>query len=179
MRQVLFLVCVLFARAAHAASSTWLLEETRHMHPITGTFTDRDYGFSVEAPAAASEYVTDGGDGNNGVIIVLGEHRTIVVYPVYTGFVEGDDTPCGSQQLPWRKTSTSLTGIGRIGRQVACVVTQTEGDVIRRIMQVAGDDRGTGIMYSLVVTTNRPHSRTDLIAFKEVADTFRRVTIYP
>ncbi len=169
----------LLAGPGHAAPSPWLREQTGNMHRTVGPFVSTDYGFSIRPPPGATEYVTNGGDGNHGPTLILGEGREIVVYPEYTGFVAGDAEPCRRGQFPWERQATRVAIVGHLGGGRACIATFVRGRAIRRVMQTTGDDRGTGIMYTLLLTTTARWSRDDLISFRRVADSFRRVPIDP
>jgi hypothetical protein len=81
MTRLALLLGSLLISPACAASSTWLASETTGMHKITGPFVQKDFGFSVEAPAFIPEYVANGGDANHGVLMILGDQRAIDVYP--------------------------------------------------------------------------------------------------
>jgi hypothetical protein len=179
MRQALIIAGVLLAGPVHAAPSPWLQEQTENMHRVAGPFLSTDYGFSIEAPPEVTEYVTNGGDANHGPILILGEERKITVYPEYTGFNAEDAKPCRRNQFPWEPGSTKAESVGSLNGRRACVVTFTQGSAIWRVMQTAGTDRGTGIMYTLLLTTTAQWSRDDFLSFQRVADSFRRVPITP
>jgi hypothetical protein len=149
MRQALIIAGVLLAGPVDAAPSLWLQEQTGNMHRIAGPFVSADYGFSIQAPPEATEYVTNGGDANHGPILILGEGRKIAVYPEYTGFIAGDAQPCKRNQFPWEPGSKKVTAVGSLNGRHACIVTFTQGSAIWRVMQTTGTDRGTGIMYTL------------------------------
>jgi hypothetical protein len=179
MIRLLIIATILLAGPALAAPSTWLQEQTRNMHPIAGPFVSNDYGFSIKPPPGATEYVTDGGDANHGPLIILGDGRDIVVYPEYTGFVPGDATPCQPSQFPWKAVGTTTMGTGELNGHKACMVTFMHGQDVWRMMQTTGNDRGTGIMYTLLLSTTPRWMNADFLSFQRVADSFRRVPIFP
>ncbi len=158
-------------------ASAWLQDQTGNMHRTTGRFVNDDYGFSVEPPPGAAEYVTNGGDANHGPTFILGERRMIVVYPEYVDSDDDDDKPCRRDQFPWEPSSARVAAASRIGEQTACVVTFTRREMVWRAMQTLGNDRGTGIMYTLLLTTTRRWSRADFQSLQRVADSFGRVPI--
>ena len=153
------------------------------MHQTVGPFVSTDYGFSIKAPPEANEYVTNGGDANHGTILILGEGRKITVYPEYTGFTPGDAKPRGRNQFPWEPVSTRVTAVGDLNGHSACIVTFTQGSAIWRVMQTTGSDRGTGIMYTLLLTTTVQTSNgpttDDFLSLRRVADSFRRIPVTP
>jgi hypothetical protein len=78
VRRALIISGTLLAGPAHAAPSAWLQEQTRHMHRIAGPFVSTDFGFSVEPPPEASEYVSNGGDADHGPVLILGDGRAMI-----------------------------------------------------------------------------------------------------
>ena len=158
---------------------TWRQQQTLNMRRAVGRFTNVDYGFSIELPPDAASYVTNGGDANHGVRLILGDFRTIDVYPQYTGIIPGDDLPCRRHQFPWQDTSNPSVQHTSIGHLLGCIATFQEGDRIWRIVQAVGNDRGTGILYSLLLTTNRQSLDSDVRVFNRVSESFRRVPIQP
>jgi hypothetical protein len=179
MNRALLLISTLLTTPLHAAPSAWLKSETAGMHKITGPFVQTDYGFSVESPPDASEYVTNGGDANHGVRMILGERRKIDVYPEYTDGEWGNTEPCRRNQFPWEKTSSRAAGTVLLGTQTACLVTFTGRNTAWSVVQATGRDRGQGIMYTLLLTTTRQALQTDLASLHQVASTFKRIPIYP
>jgi hypothetical protein len=179
MRQALIIAGVLLAGPVHAAPSTWLQEQTGNMHRIAGPFVSTDYGFSIKVPPEATEYVTNGGDANHGPVLILGEGRKITVYPEYTGFTPGDAKPCRRDQFPWEPVSTRVTAVGYLNGHRACIVTFTQGSAIWRVMQTTRSDRGTGVMYTLLLTTTAQWSRDDFLSLRRVADSFKRIPVTP
>lgn len=170
---------ILFALPLHAAPSTWRQQQTANMHEITGPFVQEDYGFSVEAPPRTSGYVTNGGDANHGLLIILGEHRKIVVYPEYTFPDSGSVKPCHRGQFPWEGNSKRTTGTILLGDRKACLETFTSQGGIWSVTQATSDDQGQGIMYTLLLSTTREFFHADLASLRSVAATFKRVPINP
>ena len=179
LKYVLMLTYSLAAGPAHAASSSWLQDQTLNMHQIQGPFMSTDFGFSVSAPPDVAEYVTNGGDANHGPTLILGDKRKIVVYPAYTGLTFGDDKPCRPNQFPWEPGSKKSSSIGKIGHRNASVMTFIQGSTVWRIAQTTGHDRGTSIMYTVLLTTTRRWSRVGVSAFMRVADTVKSNTLTP
>lgn len=179
LRVALFAPVVLSAPSLARSSLPWLQEQTLNMHRIIGRFTNNDYGFSAKAPPEVAAYVTNGGDANHGLRLILGEFRSIDIYPEYTGFVPGDDKPCRRDQFPWETTSRRSAGTGLLEGHLACVVTFTDGDHVWRVMQTTGSDRGTEIMYTLLLATTRRWLSADNKSFDSVVESFKRVLINP
>jgi len=179
MNRATLVIAILLTTPLHAAPSAWLKSETAGMHEITGPFVQEDYGFSVESPTNASEYVTNGGDANHGVRMILGEHREIDVYPEYTDAEWGNTEPCKRNQFPWERTSSREAGTILLGIQTACLVTFTGNNAAWSVIQATGQDRGQGIMYTLVLTTTREALQTDMVSLRQVASTFKTIPIYP
>lgn len=179
LKRVLMLTYSLAAGPAHAASSSWLQDQTLNMHQIQGSFMSTDFGFSVSAPPDVAEYVTNGGDANHGPTLILGDKRKIVVYPAYTGLTSGDDKPCRPNQFPWESGSKRTSSIGKVGHRNACVVTFIQGKTVWRIAQTTGHDRGTTIMYTVLLITTRQCRFVDFRSFRRVADSFKRIPVSP
>ncbi len=165
--------------AAQAAPSAWMQERTRNFHRDDRRFDSIDYGFSVVPPPAAAQYVTNGGDANHGPIMILGEHRDIVVYPDYMNSDLGNTRPCANRYMPGEETGPRSVGTTRLGREHACLVTFTHGDTVSRFIQATGRDRAADVIYTFLLTTTRRWARKDFASFQSVADSFRRVPIYP
>lgn len=179
MREALIIAGILLAGPVHAAPSPWLQEQTKNMHRIDGSFVSTDYGFSVHAPPETTQYVTNGGDANHGLMLILGEGREITIYPEYVDLNPGDAKPCRENQFPWEAVSTRVTAVGHLGGRRACIVTFTRGNTIRRLTQTKGTDRGAGIMYTLLLTTTAQWSRDDFLLFRRVTDSFKRTSVTP
>lgn len=175
----LLIVLILGQRAAAQARSGWVASQTIGMHVIHGPFVQRDYGFSVEAPKDATAYVTDGGTAEHGVRIILGERREIDVYPEYTEPDGRITQPCQRDQFPRETTSSTGVSSALLGAQTACLMTFISHDQAWGVIQATGEDRGQGIMYSLVLTTTREALDADLVPLRQVALTFKRVAVEP
>ena len=170
---------LLNASSAHAAPSAWLRDQTSNRQELRGRFLQPDYGFSVSPPYRSQEYVTDGGDGDHGVRMILGDHRKIDIDAEYTDPDWGNTRPCGSNQFPWEMTSKRKQGSARLGTQVACLVVFTDDENARCVIQAAASDRGQGIIYTMLLTTTVQKLQEDLISLRQVAASFKRTRITP
>jgi len=179
MNRAALVIITLLTTPLYAAPSAWLKSEIAGMHKITGPFVQRDYGFSVESSANASGYITNGGNANHGVRMILGEHREIDVYPEYTDAEWGNTEPCKPNQFPWEKNSSREVGTVLLGTQAACLVIFKGHNTAWSVIQATGQDRGQGIMFTLVLTTTREALQTDLVSLHQVASTFKKIPIYP
>jgi len=178
MNRTILLITTLLISPLHATPSPWLKAETANMHMITGPFVQRDYGFSVEPPAEASKYVTNGGNADHGVRMILGEHRKIDIYPEYTEDDLGNTKLCQRNQFPAEQGITRVVA-APLGTQTACLLTISSRKTVMAVIQAAGSDRGQGIMYSLLLTTTPEASHKDLASLHKVAASFKRIPIVP
>ena len=179
MKHAAVLLALLMTSPAHAAPQAWLASETAGMHRINGPFVQRDYGFSVAAPAHASAFVTNGVSGDHSVRVILGYHRKIDIYPQYIEADWGNTEPCGRGQFPSATTGSREAGTILLGTQIACMVTVTGRHAVWSIVQATGADRGQGIMYTMLLTTTRQSIQTDLVALHRLASTFERIPVQP
>ena len=175
---LLYWVGILTSVSAHAALSTWLQEQTANMHRVQGRINNRDYGYSIEAPPSVSQYVTKGGDANHGITVIIGEPREIDIYPEYVNSDLGN-IPCAHNPFSWQPSDFKVTYTEKLAGQPACVMTFTHNGIIYRILQSLGNDRGTGILYTLLLETNRQYYESDRRIFQNIVGSFRRIPIYP
>ena len=152
---------------------------TANMHRVAGRFTSRDDGFSVASPPGASESVTNGGDANHGVVMILGPRRSIAVYPEYAGLYDGDDRPCRRHQFPWEGTEAPARSTIDLGGAESCLLVFRNGDQVRQVAQSLVRYRGALIMVTLVLTSVDGSERADAAALRLVGASFRRVPITP
>jgi len=173
------LVFTLSVMPEAAWPSDWLEQETANMHAITGPFVQRDYGFRVEAPPGIAAYVSKGGDADHGVLMILGEDREIAVYPEYIFPDLGNGKPCRVDRFSAGPVSEETREGIALGERNACLITISDDGAIWKVAQIKGDDRGQGIMYTLLLKTTRSSLATDMLAFQRVATSFRFISIVP
>ena len=113
--------------------------------------------------------------------MILGERRTIDVYPAYTDPEWHNDKPCrGSQSLEPDQNPTTARQ-GALGGAPACIVDGHRGRTIWRLIQQTrpGMKGETGILYSVLLTTTRDDRQADLAALETVAQSFELIPIAP
>ena len=168
----------LMTMAAAPAPSVWLSDRTADMHDVQGPYSNPNYGFSVVPPNGLRAFVADDPTTDRGVLIVLGEGRTIVA------FADDADPDFSSDRLcrhvfGQQRTGARLHGMGVMGERPACSVTLTDGQSFEQVLQRLGDGRAGKILFGLWLTTTAHDKAADLAAFHAVAASFKRVPIAP
>jgi hypothetical protein len=173
-----WLAFVLVNEPTLAGAETWMRTQTENMHRLQGRFVQRDYGLSVAAPHGATADVTNGGDGNNGELMILGNRREISVYPPYV-VSDPPPTPCDATQLPWATGRQVRVRAINLAGALACRVVGIRGTVVWDLIETEKSDRRTGIIYALLLTTTREAAPRDERSFRSLADNFWFVAISP
>ena len=123
--------------------------------------------------------MASGVSGDHDVLMILGDHREVVVDAEYTDPDRGHTRPCGRDQFPWEKTSDRTETPARLGSQAACQLVFTAGENAWGVIQAAGSDRGQGIIYTLLLTTTVKALWQDLASLREAAASFKRTSVVP
>ncbi len=163
----------LTAQPARAAPSTWMQSQTAGLVPITGRFVQPDYGYSIKAPPHGTAFT-----GGHDVLIILGEHREVAVFPYYL-VMEPAPKPCDASQLPSSTGKVGLVKPIKLDNVAACEVSERHGNAIYDLIQAEKDADGTETMYSLQLTTTPQAARRDERSFQAITTSFQLVRISP
>ena len=169
----------LFSAAQAAEPSAWFRAQTEWLQPFKGEFEQHDYGFGVTVPSRAAGFVSRGGDAEHGLLIILGERRSIVVFPEYISGESDWDMPCRFHQFDWEGKGRRVRSTVRLAGATACVVTVHAEDFAWRLVQKLGDGRAADVKYTLLLATTQRDWTADARVFDGVLASFRRVPIVP
>ncbi len=78
-----------FSGARAQGASAWMAEQTDRLVKVEGQYSNRQYGFRLSIPAGVSAWRTAPPNPDHGVMLILGEHRTIDVSAAYDAALYG------------------------------------------------------------------------------------------
>ena len=132
------------------------------MTEVSGTYTNGNYGFAVTIPSGTRAFMGTPPSPNHGILIILGEHRTIEVYAAFDAALYGSsgsfmrallsDGPHG----PVARTTVMLAGKPALRARTRTGTVQE--DLVAQWVDHAPDDAIT--MQAILRTTNQADETT-------------------
>ncbi len=112
------------------------------------------------------------------MVVVLGERRSIAIFPEYTDGEGLWGVPCGRKLSVGEPAAREFEAPTRLGHLSACEVAFANQDSVWRVIQ-ARRGSGSDIIYTMILRTNRHDLRVDETAFDQIARSFRLARITP
>jgi hypothetical protein len=171
---MMLFICALIGQvfaADASASDDWAKERIAGMVLVNGAYHNEQYGFGVSVLQTRA-YQPTGRDPDHGIIILLGEGRTITVSAMYDAAFYGST----KSQLNHRLQGEHFDSVKRSaavldGKPAAQAVLQNGKNITKVVVQRRnGDD---GILYSAELTTNKDFQSEDLKTFDSIVRTFK------
>ena len=162
-------------RHAQARQSGWFAEQTSHQQRVTGTYVNRQYGFSVTVPASASAWRTVAPNPNHGLTFILGLHRTIDVSASYDAVLAGSADAA-------LDNSVQYAGAGRVvrsqrqlsgGTAEKAVIYGKNVQVL--IVQYLPLEPHNAIVYGISLMTTPAAEAADRRTLEQILSTYRRI----
>lgn len=148
-----------------------LKEKIASMAPVNGTYRNEQYGFGVSV-LQTKAYQPTGRDPDHGIIILLGDSRTITVSAMYDAAFYGST----KSQLNHRLQGEHFDSVKRSatildGKSAAQAVLQSRGNITKVVVQRRNE--ADGILYDLELTTNKANQGEDSKTFDSIIHTFK------
>ncbi|MDR3482274.1 MAG: hypothetical protein P4L91_16360 [Burkholderiaceae bacterium] len=174
---MMLFMCALIGQvfaADASASDDWVKEKIADMVPVNGSYRNEQYGFGVSVLQTRA-YQPTGRDPDHGIIIVLGDGRTITVSAMYDAAFYGST----KSQLNHRLQGEHFDSVKRSaavldGKPAAQAVLQKGKNITKVVVQRRNAEE---ILYSAELTTNKDYQNEDLKTFDNIIHTFKTYSI--
>ena len=151
----------------------WRKQITDGMQPVSGEYRNAKFGYNLALPANTSAWVENVA-GRNGVLIVLGYHRTI-----YVAASSGDCCQTAHDYLQYRindeEPNESHIAPATLAGRPAEQATMTFGNAQEHIVSMQDDTKQPATLYNLSLVTDGYHDK-DEATFGELVKAFSTVT---
>jgi len=165
------LIGQVLAANANVTSDNVEKEKVAGMVPVNGSYRNEQYGFSVSVLQTRA-YQPAEGDPNHGILILLGDNRTISVSAMYDAAFYGST----KSQLNHRLQGEHFDSVKRStavldGKPAAQAMLQSGKNITKTVVQRRNEEGG--ILYSLELSTNKDHLNEDAKTFDRIVRTFK------
>jgi hypothetical protein len=154
-----------------ASYREWEKAQVSNMVPIHGAYRNEQYGFGIKV-VSGKVYRPAAPNPNHGVLVILGNQRTISVSAEFDAAEYGSTK---SQLDHWLENehadSVKREATTLAGKPAEQAILQA-GQVVTKVIAQRRDEDG-GILYELTLTSTQTHRRADSALFDSIARSFK------
>ena len=181
MQKFIAAVLLGFAFAGHASADdasayrAWERAQVANMTPVRGAYRNEQYGFGIPI-VGRKTYRMAAPSPNHGVLIILGNQRTISVSAEYDAAEYGSTKSQLDHWLENEHPDSVKREAATLDGKPAEQATLQAGQIVTRVIAQRRDERG-GILYELTLMTTRASQNEDSALFDGVARAFKTYSL--
>jgi hypothetical protein len=177
MQKLIAAVVLIFAFVGHASADdanayrVWERAQVANMTSVRGAYRNEQYGFGIPV-VGRKTYRMAAPNPNHGVLIILGNQRTISVSAEYDAAEYGSTKSQLDHWLENEHADSVRREVATLGGKPAEQATLQEGQIVTKVIAQRRDERG-GILYELTLTTTQARRNEDFALFDGIARAFK------
>jgi len=178
MQKLIAAVVLMFPFIGHASAEyagpyrEWAKVQVANMTPVRGAYRNEQYGFGIPV-VGRKTYRMAAPSPNHGVLIILGNQRTISVSAEYDAAEYGSTKSQLDHWLENEHADSVRREAATLDGKPAEQATLQAGRIVTKVIAQRRDERGGGILYELTLTTTQARQSEDLALFQGIARAFK------